>query len=50
MLSVAGLGVAFHAKALVRGRAKHSISRMGLDSLLYMLGVRDRHVEGSSQK
>jgi len=49
MLSVAGLGVAFHAKPLVRGRAKHSISRMGLDSLLYMLGVRDRHVETSSQ-
>lgn len=49
MLSVAGLGVAFHAKPLVRGRAKHSISRMGLDALLYLLGVRDRHVEGSSQ-
>jgi phosphoserine phosphatase len=45
MLSVAGLGVAFHAKPLVRGRAKHSISRMGLDALLYLLGLRDRHVE-----
>ena len=49
MLSVAGLGVAFHAKPLVRGRAKHSISRMGLDALLYLLGVRDRHVESGSQ-
>jgi phosphoserine phosphatase len=45
MLSVAGLGVAFHAKPLVRGKAKHSISRMGLDALLYLLGLRDRHVE-----
>jgi phosphoserine phosphatase len=49
MLSVAGLGVAFHAKPLVRGKAKHSISRMGLDALLYLLGLRDRHVENSSQ-
>jgi phosphoserine phosphatase len=45
MLSAAGLGVAFHAKPLVRGKAKHSISRMGLDALLYLLGLRDRYVE-----
>ena len=45
MLSVAGLGVAFHAKPLVRGKAKHSISRMGLDALLYLLGLRDRHMQ-----
>jgi phosphoserine phosphatase len=45
MLSVAGLGVAFHAKPLVRQRAQHSISRMGLDALLYLLGLRDRHTE-----
>ena len=45
MLSVAGLGVAFHAKPLVRERAQHSISRMGLDALLYLLGLRDRHTE-----
>lgn len=43
MLSVAGLGVAFHAKPLVRERAQHSISRMGLDALLYLLGFRDRY-------
>jgi phosphoserine phosphatase len=47
MLSVAGLGVAFHAKPLVRERAQHSISRMGLDALLYLLGLRDRHTEAS---
>ncbi len=45
MLSVAGLGVAFHAKPLVRERAQHSISRMGLDALLYLLGLRDRHTD-----
>ena len=49
MLSVAGLGVAFHAKPLVRGKAKHSISRMGLDALLYLLGLRDRHMEKHSE-
>ncbi len=43
MLSIAGLGVAFHAKPLVREKAQHSISRMGLDALLYLLGLRDRH-------
>src|SRR5205807_10624249 len=45
MLSVAGLGVAFHAKPIVRERAQTSISTMGLDGLLYLLGVRDRHIE-----
>ena len=45
MLSAAGLGVAFHAKPLVRERAQHSISRMGLDALLYLLGLRDRHTD-----
>ncbi|MEO7718424.1 MAG: phosphoserine phosphatase SerB [Capsulimonas sp.] len=44
MLSVAGIGVAFHAKPLVREKAEHSISLMGLDALLYLLGIRDRHV------
>jgi phosphoserine phosphatase len=45
MLSIAGLGVAFHAKPLVRQDAKHAISIMGLDALLYLLGLRDRHTE-----
>ncbi|WP_119325182.1 phosphoserine phosphatase SerB [Capsulimonas corticalis] len=44
MLSVAGIGVAFHAKPLVRQKAEHSISLMGLDALLYLLGIRDRHL------
>jgi len=42
MLSLAGLGVAFHAKPVVRKNARHAISTLGLDSILYLLGVRDR--------
>ena len=41
MLSVAGLGIAFHAKPLVKETAKQSISTLGLDSILYLIGVRD---------
>jgi len=41
MLSVAGLGIAFKAKPLVQKVAKHSISNLGLDSLLYLMGIRD---------
>ncbi|MCB1722997.1 MAG: phosphoserine phosphatase SerB [Chromatiaceae bacterium] len=44
MLAIAGLGVAFHAKPVVRANARHSISTLGLDSILYLLGVRDREV------
>lgn len=44
MLSIAGLGVAFHAKPVVRESARHSISTLGLDSILYLLGVRDREL------
>ncbi|MCW8890631.1 MAG: phosphoserine phosphatase SerB [Sedimenticola sp.] len=44
MLSLAGLGVAFHAKPLVRENARHAISTLGLDGILYLLGVRDREV------
>ena len=42
MLSIAGLGIAFRAKPLVRESAKHSISSLGLDSILYLIGFRDR--------
>ena len=37
MLAAAGLGVAFHAKPLVRAQAQHSISHLGLDALLYLI-------------
>lgn len=42
MLGLAGLGVAFHAKPKVKKGAGHAISTMGLDSILYLIGVRDR--------
>jgi len=37
MLAAAGLGVAFHAKPLVRERATHAITHAPLDALLYLL-------------
>jgi phosphoserine phosphatase len=42
MLGIAGLGVAFRAKPLVRQSAKQAISTLGLDGVLYLLGMRDR--------
>jgi phosphoserine phosphatase len=42
MLNLAGMGIAFHAKPLVRESASHAVSHLGLDSLLYLIGVRDR--------
>lgn len=45
MLGIAGLGIAFRAKPLVRQNAKQAISTLGLDGILYLLGVRDRDLE-----
>jgi phosphoserine phosphatase len=42
MLSLAGLGIAFRAKAIVKESAEQSISTLGLDSILYLLGYSDR--------
>jgi len=42
MLSKAGLGIAFRAKPLVRQNAEQAISTLGLDGVLYLLGIRDR--------
>lgn len=42
MLSLAGMGIAYRAKPLVRQKADQSISSLGLDGLLYLIGVRDR--------
>lgn len=41
MLAIAGLGIAFRAKPLVRQNATQAISSVGLDGVLYLLGVRD---------
>ena len=42
MLRLAGMGIAYRAKPLVRQSAPQSISSLGLDGLLYLIGVRDR--------
>jgi len=41
MLNLAGLGIAFRAKPIVRHSARQAISTLGLDAILYLLGVRD---------
>ncbi len=43
MLSAAGLGIAFRAKPLVKQSAEQSISTLGLDAILYLLGISDRY-------
>lgn len=45
MLSIAGLGIAFHAKPKVKEVARQSISTIGLDGILYFLGFRDIHID-----
>lgn len=45
MLNLAGMGIAYRAKPLVREQADQSISCLGLDGLLYLLGVRDRDLQ-----
>lgn len=42
MLNVAGMGIAFHAKPIVRQSANHAVSFLGLDGIRYLIGVRDR--------
>ncbi|CAG0909578.1 unnamed protein product, partial [Cyprideis torosa] len=44
MINAAGLGVAFHAKPIVREKAGNTISVAGLDGLLYLMGIRDREI------
>lgn len=44
MISIAGLGVAFNAKPIVRQKASNAISNVGLDGLLYLLGIHDREI------
>ena len=39
MISIAGLGVAFNATSIVKENAQRSISSVGLDGLLYLMGL-----------
>jgi phosphoserine phosphatase len=45
MISIAGLGIAFHAKPKVKETAKQSISTIGLDGILYFLGYKDSYLD-----
>lgn len=45
MLNLAGLGIAFHAKPKVKATAQQSISTIGLDGILYFLGLKDSRIE-----
>ena len=44
MLSIAGQGIAFHAKSIVKENAQESISSVGLDGLLYLMGISEREI------
>lgn len=50
MLNLAGMGIAFRAKPLVRQSADHSLTQLGLDGLLYLIGVRDRDLAADTLK
>jgi phosphoserine phosphatase len=45
MLAAAGLGIAFRAKSIVKQSAEQSISTLGLDGILYLMGIRDRDAQ-----
>lgn len=45
MLAIAGLGIAFRAKPIVKATARQSISNLGLDGILYLLGYSDREIK-----
>ncbi len=44
MISIAGLGVAFEAKPSVKEKADSALSKVGLDGLLYLLGIHEREI------
>lgn len=48
MISIAGLGIAFHAKPKVKETAQQSISTIGLDGILYFLGYKDSYLDETS--
>ena len=45
MISLAGLGIAFHAKPRVVANARQSINTIGLDGVLYFLGFKDSYLD-----
>lgn len=49
MLGLAGLGIAFRAKPVVRETAHHALSTLGLDAILYLIGFSDRDWDRDKQ-
>jgi phosphoserine phosphatase len=45
MISIAGLGIAYHDKPVVKENAEKSISSVGLDGLLYLMGISEREIQ-----
>ena len=45
MLSIAGLGIAFHAKPKVVANAQQSINTIGIDGVLYFPGFKDSYLD-----
>jgi phosphoserine phosphatase len=45
MLSIAGLGIAFNAKPIVKESAKQSLNTLGLDGILYLMGLSERETK-----
>ncbi len=45
MLSLAGLGIAYHAKPKVQANAQQNITSIGLDGILYFLGLKDSQID-----
>jgi phosphoserine phosphatase len=44
MLKKAGLGIAFHAKPKVRELAANAFGTVGLDGILYLIGMREAEI------
>ncbi len=49
MLRIAGLGIAFRAKPVVKRSARQSLSTLGLDGILYLIGIKDAEAVGGDQ-
>ena len=45
MITLAGLGIAYHAKPKVKAGARQCISSIGLDGILYFLGLKDSQID-----
>lgn len=45
MISLSGLGIAYHAKPKVKANADQNLSTIGLDGILYFLGLKDTQID-----